>query len=255
MRNAIILVMSCNKDRFLNEEKIIKKTWGKDILEGKYENLKLIFYRGGAKESYYDEENNIYHSKENDNLDGTYQKTLDVFKYVEENFKYDYIIRTNTATYINIDAIIQFLNLETYYDNKIIGPDLIINHINFSTPFLRGHFMIIPPKFIKILINNEVYINGIDDIIMGYFLGKVFKEKYTKILLSVDGINLNNSYIDKLSQAYCIKIKDEDNEEKNILYMLGLHTLYKGKLFETKINPPGNFKTIETEFGIINLEN
>ena len=43
MKKAVILVMSCEQERYKNEEEIIRKTWAKDILDNKYENLKLLF--------------------------------------------------------------------------------------------------------------------------------------------------------------------------------------------------------------------
>ena len=48
MKKAVVLVMSCEQERYKNEEEIIRKTWAKDILYDKYENLKLLFYRGGS---------------------------------------------------------------------------------------------------------------------------------------------------------------------------------------------------------------
>ena len=37
-KKAIILSMSCNQERFINEENAIRQTWGEEILEGKYDN-------------------------------------------------------------------------------------------------------------------------------------------------------------------------------------------------------------------------
>ena len=35
------LSLPCEQERYKNEEEIIRKTWAKDILYDKYENLKL----------------------------------------------------------------------------------------------------------------------------------------------------------------------------------------------------------------------
>ena len=34
-KKVIILSMSCNQERYINEENAIRQTWGKEILEGK----------------------------------------------------------------------------------------------------------------------------------------------------------------------------------------------------------------------------
>lgn len=107
-KKAIILSMSCNQERYINEEHIIRKTWGKDIIEGKYDNIELLFYRGGSDSTYL--ENNIIHIDEKDDLNGTYHKSLKAFRYIDDNFEYDYIIRCNTSNYINIEAINNFLD-------------------------------------------------------------------------------------------------------------------------------------------------
>ena len=56
--------MSCNQERYINEENIIRKTWGYDILQGKYENLSLFFYRGGYENEIID--NNVLYLKSSD---------------------------------------------------------------------------------------------------------------------------------------------------------------------------------------------
>lgn len=49
MKKGIILVMSCNIERYIKEEEIIRNTYAKDIIDGKYDNLSICFYRGGGR--------------------------------------------------------------------------------------------------------------------------------------------------------------------------------------------------------------
>ena len=60
MKSGVILVMSCNEERFIEEEEIIRKTWGSPIINGEIENLSMIFYRGGSDESFDDEKKVLY---------------------------------------------------------------------------------------------------------------------------------------------------------------------------------------------------
>lgn len=135
-KKVIILSMSCNQERYINEENAIRQTWGKDILEGKYDNIELLFYRGGSDSIYL--EKNVLHLTSDDTLFGTYQKTMDCLKWLVENKEFDYIIRTNTSTYINIDAIQQFLSLKNIQKDTIFCPHLTINGLSKYTPYGGG---------------------------------------------------------------------------------------------------------------------
>ena len=252
-KKAIILVMSCNQERFINEEHIIRKTWGKDIIDGKYNNIELIFYRGNSDSIYL--EDDVLHLISDDTLWGSYIKTIDCFKYLVENKDFDYIIRANTSTYINVEAILQFLNLENINEEKIFGSRLIFNNgSEYLVPYLGGHFLIIPKSIINILMANRYKYNieGIDDCCIGLSLAFHYNNDYTKHIGEIDTIrNIKEPYLDRLSTAYCVRVKDDNNLENNIINMIGFHYLYKN--VKTKINPPHNFTEIETLWGKIQI--
>lgn len=242
--------MSCEQERYINEEAIIRKTWGKNILDKKYDNVELYFYRGGSEKNFIDEENHIIYLNSGDDLDETGQKTSDCFSLLKEKeIEYDYIVRTNTSTYINIDAILQFLELD-FSDNIVCGPCLKINNSNKNIPFLAGYFLIIPHKIVDIL--SQYKLKGPDDSAIAMALYNKFKNEYIeKYILEVDSIrNMNKQFFNDLSKAYCIRVKDELNYENNIINMIGLHVLFQ-TVVKTKINPPHKFTTIETIYGQI----
>ena len=97
MKSGVILVMSCNEERFIEEEEIIRKTWGSPIINGEIENLSIIFYRGGSDESF-DDEKKVLYLNVPDDLNNTYNKTIEAFKFLKKNnIEYDYIFKTNTC--------------------------------------------------------------------------------------------------------------------------------------------------------------
>lgn len=251
-KKAIILSMSCNQERYINEENIIRRTWGKDVLEGKYDNIELLFYRGGSDSTYL--ENNIIHIDEKDDLNGTYHKSLKAFRYIDDNFEYDYIIRCNTSNYINIEAINKFLDFDSIDDEIMFGASLLINGVNNWIPFLRGNFLIIPKKIINILINNNIGLScGIDDFCFGYVLQRHYRDEYLKHILEIDTIdNINESYYEQLCNSYCVRLRDVENIENIPLLMIGLHFLYKN--IKTQINPPHGFTKIYTPYGQIPID-
>lgn len=260
MKKGVILVMSCEQERYINEEAIIRKTWAKPIINGEIENLSIIFYRGGAEEESFDEENCLLKLKSPDNLNGTYEKTQAAFRYLENNkIEYDYVFRTNTSTYINIDALIQFLGFEDMGEDVVYSTNLLFNSSNDFVPFGSGYFLIIPRKLIieLFLIYKPQNLKcGIDDPVIGYLMGFYYRDKYLeKHILQIDSIStMKESYFNDLSTAYCVRVKDEGNPENNIVNMIGLHILYKNLNTQTKINKPHGFTKINTLYGKIPID-
>lgn len=245
MKKAIILVVSCNQERYLNEEQIIRGTWGKDVLDGKYENIELVFVRSTNETEYM--EDNILFLKAPDDINGTYEKLRRAIMWFNDK-EVDYFIKTNTNTYINMNAIEQFLAFDNVDCEKIYGPQLIMNNI----PFLRGNFLIIPKKISNILIGfTSKYV---DDVTISFVLMK--KYGTDKVLLHFSEIdcinNIKEKYFHKLPYVFCVRIKDELNYENNIINMIGLHNMYKS-IKEFNISYPHNFTSIETIYGIIPL--
>lgn len=250
-KKVIILSMSCNQERYINEENAIRQTWGKDILEGKYDNIELLFYRGGASITHL--ENNVLYCPTGDEVYNTYKKSIECFKWLVENREFDYIIRTNTSTYINIDAILQFLDFNID-ENIMCGPSLVMNKGSNYIPFLSGHYLIFSKKVINTLLKNEHDYDGIDDVIFSYSLIKEYGRDYVeKYIMEIDNINdMSKSYMDNISTSYCVRVKDEVNLDNNIPKMIGLYFIYKN--IKTQIKPPHGFTKIYTPYGQIPID-
>lgn len=247
--------MSCNQERFINEEQVIRETYAKDIINNKYDNIKIIFYRGGYEEEKYDEENNLLCLTSSDSWIGTFKKTIDAFRWVYENIcDFDYIIRTNTSTYINIKGILQFLNMDLPKD-MICGPNVLINKFNNYIPYMGGWFLIIPKHIIEVLIKNWHIVNTdiVDDAGIGFVLYKFYGGKYVEnFMYEVDTIgDMYKTFLDRFNSAYCVRVKDEKNYENNIIRMYGLHFLYKKMAIN--VTPPHSFKNVFTPYGQLKI--
>lgn len=119
-KKIVILIMSCNEKLFIEEEKVCMETYLKNV--SKYPNIEFYFYRGkNTKEqepnqdiNWLDEESHVIHLNSEDDT-YTFEKTIAAFKFLEEHgIKYDYILRTNTSTWVNIDLLNKFVG---YLDN------------------------------------------------------------------------------------------------------------------------------------------
>lgn len=249
-KKVIILSMSCNQERYINEEEAIRQTWGKDILEGKYDNIELMFYRGGSDNTYL--EGDVLHLTSDDTLIGTYQKTIDAFNFLLENKDFDYIIRTNTSTYINIRAIQQFL--EFNIDEEIVcGPYLLINQYNSFIPFLPGFYLIFSKQTIDLLVHNRLIKNNFDDNSFAIPLFKKYNIRYLQeYILEIDAIDFKNINNSDLNKYYCVRVKDELTPTNTVNNMKIAHEKYISNYnIDKGVNEPHGFTKIYTIYGQI----
>lgn len=98
----------------------------------------------------------------------TFQKTYDVLKYTVDNSEWDYVVRTNTSTYINIPLLCYLLYKE-FNDENIDSCN-----IAYGTDLMSLHSLACPN-------NGDIYIRGnclimtrgqVEDIILKY--GQIF---------------------------------------------------------------------------------
>ena len=156
------MIMSCNQEHFIKEEQVLRETY----LSRLPENIDYLIYRGGNDSVEYNEDTHILQLKCKDDINNTFKKTYEAFYFVNNNYgdKYDYIFRTNTSTYVNIDllnAFVQSLSIKNKYD--IWGGEIVYNVDNDSlcnTLYIRGN---------GLLLNVET-VRGILNIGWGYYL-------------------------------------------------------------------------------------
>lgn len=113
--------MSCNQDFFIQQEKNIKELYAKDILEGLYENIDFWIYTASEDEKYHvNKSQHKLYIPCDDTLGGTYEKTYKALKLIEKlGFEYDYILRTNLSTYINVNVLNMFVNSDVIDDKHV----------------------------------------------------------------------------------------------------------------------------------------
>lgn len=144
----------------------------------------------------------------------TFQKTYGVLKYVTEHIYYDYIIRTNTSTYINIPLISYILYKEfndKRVDNNIAyGTDLMSVHsTNCPNPgdiYIRGNCLILSRHQVKNVIlkygqlfstgiTSDIRSNLIDDVCIGNILNCYYNHFVNQQKYNNDKIMRNFSYL------------------------------------------------------------
>ena len=217
----IILMMSCNKPAYLSEEEACRDTFLKDAA---YAGVPYWFYRGGADNAYVDG-GKVIHLKCDDSLSGTARKTLAAMRSVLTYKDWDYLVKTNVSTWLNIGRISETIEkLGGSDDENIYGAKYVINKHSKNIPFPRGHFSIFSRSTVEGIVkwgSKLVGADGMpktDDTLIGlscmYQLTKVSGLEYEKHIMEVPAVNWwpTDGMIEdapELPTALCVRCKDE----------------------------------------------
>lgn len=121
--------MSCRGDHFLKQEDAIREKWfGRDIIDGKVEDVDIYFYRGSCDDMvHFNKRKHVIGLPCDDGLMGTYRKTMMCFESLDVlGIEYDYIFRTNCSTMINVKNLKMFIN-QIKDDEKIYCGNVYAN--------------------------------------------------------------------------------------------------------------------------------
>lgn len=158
----LILIMSCNKERFINESNKLKQSYKELIDKYKFQNeIKVYSFIGGYKQNNIDYEKNEIELKADDTIKCVYEKTIKCFEFVNKKIEYDYIVRTNTSQFINIKLLYYFISY--LYNNNV--NDIVYTGGLCSWPqtiglnkfdiTINGNFMIFHKNIVDILLKNR----------------------------------------------------------------------------------------------------
>lgn len=247
--------MSCDKEFFSNQEELIKQTWAKDIIDGKYPNIDIVFYIGSPviNETYFDNDLKTIILKCEDGLDNTFKKTIRAFEYIDNNYEYDYIFRTNTSTYVNVQLLNEFIQSITD-DNVLYGSEIYsLSESTCPYPlclFARGNSIILSKKHIGILLKDSyplLYLNLCDDYTIGSIINSHWIKQNIDYTQYIKGIphgwykctftEVRNNHslctyyntntdINFLSQFITIQIRNYNDRNLETQHYLELHDLF-----------------------------
>ncbi len=157
----LILMMSCHTDLYENQAKYMYEALLSSISKLKLEDIiTLKVYYGNSQNVY--EDNNIIYLKSGDNFSNTYYKTLEAFEYVSNNYEYDFLLRINCSTYINIQLLynickylkennitdVSYTHELLYLPNSVFAPNIYNFH-------LIGKMMLFSKETINLILDNK----------------------------------------------------------------------------------------------------
>lgn len=214
----IILVLSHQNHLYQKLEKCIRETWGSSI----HPDVKIFYYYGGNSNLFNNDK--IFCNKE-DTFENIGYKTIHTFQVLLENFDFNYILRTNSSSYIDIKNCLKFLKkkpetlfyngiIESYWKNSFIFRKHLFKFVSGSGYFLSKDVVL------KIIENKEKWDhNLIDDVALGKLLNhlKVKPTKGKRIninfiknsrLIYLTRFRLNNKYYeDEILENYHFRCK------------------------------------------------
>lgn len=169
--------MSCRAEFFQKQVQQILNTWGARLPE----NFDIMYYDGDWMEEGI--EGNHIKCSTHDNIETTFVKTVAAINSVLKN-GYDYILRINTSTWVNVPLLNKFIQ-EMAEDDKIYAPELYsLSEAPAPLPcdlYARGNFILIPIKLAHILCKYsifQIHTKMVDDVAIGNILNSYWALQY-----------------------------------------------------------------------------
>lgn len=159
----LISVLSLNKEPYIGLEKTIRETWASE----NHEDVEVIYYYGDSNEIKLIGDRLFLDSPEG--LMNIGHKTLKMYEYILENFTFDYIFRTNSSSYVNIEKLKEFISdkpKEKFYSG-------VIGTFNGGLKYASGSGYFISKDLVNVVILNKGDWDHriIDDVSLGKLMG------------------------------------------------------------------------------------
>lgn len=217
-------------DLFNKLEQCCRETWAKDILDNKYDNIMYYKVVDTDKETYINEnEKTVYvkNNPDNSNLSQLIDRFLIACSELSKKYKFDYVLRTNTSTWCNIELINEFLATPNACESVIYTDRLFSCFWSTFNLYASGTALLMSKRNIDILDSivkqtpaNILYMTSDDVIISALMIQRAKKIKlnsYTSILYSFDRQNMldetvNTNDLKLYTPFYQIKTVYKNNE-------------------------------------------
>lgn len=168
----LVLMMSCRNDFFQHQAERALMTWATK----RSDSVDVMYYDGLWEETEID--GNHLKVAAPDDLNHTYTKTWYALNAIRD--RYDWVLRTNTSTYINIPLLEQFVEKVAKEDVLYAGELYSLSDAPCPIPidiYARGNAILISNKMIKILIReglNLLFMDVVDDVAIGNVLNTYY---------------------------------------------------------------------------------
>ena len=264
--NILILLMSCNKDIYTKEEEACRETF---LNDAEKEGIPFYFYKGISEEhplQLIDKENHVMYLPVNDGLGGTSQKTVMAFSEALKMKDWDYIVKTNVSTWLDVKKIKKAVEKwEGRDDRNVYGARFIANDASKKVPFPRGHFVILSRALVEgvvrwapVLIRANSFPKTDDTLLclsILYHMKKVLNDDYLAKLMEVPSVISWTNEIQDVqdwSDALSVRCKDEKEPSNTPENIRKVHLIKRNKKQNKNYRRP--LGLIETKYGMLSFK-
>lgn len=149
-----MLTMSCNDPYYQALLGTIKNTWAKPLIQNKYPNITWFGYTSCDEKHpvpVVDFENHMIYVNTGDELKDTYYKSYDAYHMIKNVIDFDYVVRTNTSVFVNIDNMLKrFDEAWKDDDNSVIGTfEQVFRNHEFKFWIVFGYFYAMKKEYFE----------------------------------------------------------------------------------------------------------
>jgi len=208
MKNIILLIIASEDNKCYNEMKYIINSYCKLYKDS--HNLKYFFIQlnESIPDSILVKENNIYVRGKESLIPGILKKTIESLNYINNNYDYDIVIRTNLSSFYNLDNLYRLIDTKIFDNNNIA-----IGYRPFNT-FISGTSIILSKinalKLCDYTLYKDVYNNNRnDDVIISEILKRIgiplisLPTNYHELIMN----DINQQVPDDISNILFFRVK------------------------------------------------
>jgi hypothetical protein len=164
-KKILILILSSNSYPSPINEYAQKVTWIKDNLD---ENIEILFYKAGNKFSV--STNLIILSQNDRSTYGIGKRTIQVLEWVSKNKDYDYVLRINSSSYLNLKNLRLFID-KLQIDNVYAGRMMDYH----GTSYISGAGILLSKNLVNLVLDKKLEWDHklLDDVALGSLLNKL----------------------------------------------------------------------------------
>lgn len=156
-KKLLVLSMSANMPLFNKLEEVSNETW-RNIDTEKYKDINVQFWTytdaPEGKQTYVDKENHIIYIEKDYSQSGlihTYSKTIYAIREIKKlGIDYDFLIRTNNSTWINIPLLNEFLAYQED-DSQIFAGRIYASFWSAFNLYGGGELMVFSKRNVDII--------------------------------------------------------------------------------------------------------
>lgn len=169
MKIIILIIATDNLDSYIT----LQNTWRKYM--NNHEHIKCFFIKMDPNidsDVFYDEtkdKNTIYVKGKESIAPGILQKTVKSIEYVLQNYEFDYLLRTNLSSVVDLDMLYdRYANNE----NKVEYGGFISESYKGIIPYVCGNSIVFSKNMCNFFIDNKEELNYVlpDDVSIGQFM-------------------------------------------------------------------------------------